>query len=92
MHFVVDNCESIGSVACGSWRMQELECELDLCRKENNNLRRQVRCYRNKVDDMCQQEYEECHDCYERHGSYDRCKWCRTSTEVIVGWLCVALC
>jgi hypothetical protein len=31
---------------------------------------------------MCCREYDECHDRYERHDSYDRRKWCHTSTEV----------
>ena len=70
-HFVVNTCESIGSMARGSRRMQELEHELDLRHKENDNLRCQVRCYHNEVDDMHQQEYEERHDHYEWHGSYN---------------------
>jgi len=80
-HFVVDSHESIGSVAHGSRQMQELECELELCCKENNDLRRQVRRYCNEVDNMCQREYEERHDRYKCHDSYDCRKQCHTSTE-----------
>jgi hypothetical protein len=54
----------------------KLERELELCCQENDNLRRQVRRYRDEVDDMCHQEYD------ERHDSYDHCKWRRMSTEV----------
>jgi len=60
----------------------ELECELELCRQENDNLRRQVRRYRDEVDDMRRREYDERHDHYERHDSYDRRKRRRTSIEV----------
>jgi hypothetical protein len=60
----------------------ELEHELELCRQENDDLRCQVRCYHDEVDDMCHREYDEHHDHYECHDSYDRCKWRRTSTEV----------
>jgi hypothetical protein len=60
----------------------ELEHKLELCHRENNNLRRQVRCSRNEVDKMRQREYEDRHDHYERHDSYDRRKRRRTSTEV----------
>jgi len=34
----------------------ELERELELCRRENDNLRRQVRRYRDEVDDMRRRE------------------------------------
>ena len=80
-HFVVNTCESIGSMARGSRRMQELEHELDLRHKENDNLRCQVRCYHNEVDDMHRREYEERHDNYEWHGSYNWHKRRHTSTE-----------
>jgi hypothetical protein len=60
----------------------ELERELELWRQENDDLRCQVRRYRDKVDDMRHREYDERHDHYERHDSYDRRKWRRTSTEV----------
>jgi hypothetical protein len=52
----------------------ELECELELCHRENDDLRHQVRCYHDEVDDMCRREYDERHDHYERHDSYDRFK------------------
>jgi len=54
----------------------ELERELELCCRENNDLRCQVRRYRDEVDDMRRREY------VERHDSYDRRKRHRTSTEV----------
>jgi chromosome segregation ATPase len=60
----------------------ELERELELCRRENNDLRRQVRRYHDEVDDMRRREYDERHDHYECHDSYDRHKQRRTSTEV----------
>jgi hypothetical protein len=81
-HFVVNTCESIRSVARGSRQTQKLKHELDLCCKENNNLRHQVRHYCNEVDDMRQQEYKEHHDHYEWHGSYNCRKQHHTSTEV----------
>jgi hypothetical protein len=59
-----------------------LKHELELCRWENDDLRHQVRCYCDKVDDMRRWEYDERHDRYECHDSYDRCKQCCTSTEV----------
>jgi hypothetical protein len=60
----------------------ELEHELELCHQENDNLRRQVRRYRDEVDDMRCRDYNECQDRYERHDSYDHRKQCHTSTEV----------
>jgi len=81
MHFMVDSHEPNGGMARGSRRVQELEHELELCCKENDDLRRQVRRYRNEVDDMRRREYEDRHDRYERHDSYDRRKRCHTSTE-----------
>jgi len=83
-HFMVDSREPTGSTTRNSRqaRERELEWELELCRRENDNLRRQVRRYRDKVDDMCRREYDERHDRYERHDSYDRHKRRRTSTEV----------
>jgi hypothetical protein len=44
-------------------------------------VRRQVRCYRNEVDNMRQQEYDNHHDHYEHHDSYNHRKWHHTSTE-----------
>jgi hypothetical protein len=60
----------------------ELERDLELCRRENNNLRRQVRRSHDEVDNMRHREYDKRHDRYERHDSYDRRKRRRTSTEV----------
>jgi hypothetical protein len=60
----------------------KLEHELELCRRENNDLRCQVRCYCDEVDDMRRREYDERHDRYEHHDSYNCRKQCRTSTEV----------
>jgi len=60
----------------------ELEHELELCHRENDDLRHQVRCYRDEVDDMRRWEYNKRHDGYEHHDSYNRCKRHRTSTEV----------
>ena len=59
----------------------ELKRELELCRRENDDLRCQVRCYHDEVDDMRRQEYDEHHDRYEHHDSYDRRKRRCTSTE-----------
>jgi hypothetical protein len=56
--------------------------KLELCRRENDDLRRQVRCSRNKVDEIRWREYKDRHDRYECHDSYDRHKQRRTSTEV----------
>ena len=83
-HFMVDSREPTGSTTCDSRRARERELkrELELCRRENDNLRRQVRHYRDKVDDMCRREYDECHDRYEHHDSYNCRKRRRTSTEV----------
>jgi len=83
-HFMVDSHEPAGSTTCDSRRARERELkrELELCRRENDNLRRQVRHYRDKVDDMCRREYDECHDRYEHHDSYNCRKRRRTSTEV----------
>jgi hypothetical protein len=60
----------------------ELERELELCHQENDDLRRQVRCYHDKVDDMHCREYDKCHDRYEHHDSYDCRKRRHMSTEV----------
>jgi len=60
----------------------ELECELELCRQENDDLRCQVRRYRDEVDHMHCREYDERHDRYEHHDSYDCRKQHRMSTEV----------
>jgi hypothetical protein len=60
----------------------ELEHELELCCRENDGLRCQVRHYHDEVDDMRRREYDDRHDRYERHGSYDHRKRCLTSTEV----------
>jgi hypothetical protein len=60
----------------------EFKHELELCHRENDGLRHQVRRYRDEVDDMRRREYDNCHDCYEHHGSYNCHKRCRTSTEV----------
>ena len=76
VHFVVDSHELSRGMACGSRQVQELQHELELCHKENNDLRCQVRRYHNEVDNMCWQEYE------DRHDSYNYRKQCHTSTEV----------
>jgi hypothetical protein len=83
-HFMVDSREPTGSTTHDSRRAREreLERELELCHQENDDLRRQVRRYRDEVDDMCCREYDNHHDRYERHDSYDCRKWRRTSTEV----------
>jgi hypothetical protein len=83
-HFMVDSHEPAGSTMHDSRRAQECELkrELEFCRRENDNLRRQVRCYRDEVDNMRCREYDKCHDRYERHDSYDHRKQRRTSTEV----------
>jgi hypothetical protein len=81
---MVNSCEPTGSTTRDSrqaWE-RELEWELELCRRENDDLRRQVRRYHDEVDDMRRREYDERHDRYEHHDSYDRRKRCRTSTEV----------
>jgi len=54
----------------------KLERELELCHRENDDLRHQVRCYRDEVDDMHRREYN------ERHDSYDCRKRHHMSTEV----------
>jgi hypothetical protein len=81
---MVDSREPTGSMTRNSRRAREreLERELELCHQENDDLRRQVRCYRDEVDDMHRREYDERHDRYERHDSYNRRKRHRTSTEV----------
>jgi hypothetical protein len=83
-HFMVDSHEPTGSTTRDSRRARERELkrELELCRRENDDLRRQLRHYHDEVDDMCHREYDEHHDCYERHDTYDRRKRHRTSTEV----------
>ena len=60
----------------------KLKCELELCHQENDNLRHQVRRYRDKVDDMRRREYDKCHDRYEHHDAYDHRKWRCMSTKV----------
>jgi hypothetical protein len=69
------------STVVSQWAAQhaivgELERELELCRRENDNLRRQVRRYHDEVDDMRRREYD------KRHDSYDRRKQRCMSTEV----------
>jgi hypothetical protein len=83
-HFMVDSREPTGSTMRNSRqaRERELKWELELCRRENDDLRRQVRRYRDEVDDMHHREYNERHDRYEHHDSYDHRKWHCTSTEV----------
>jgi hypothetical protein len=83
-HFMVDSHEPTGSTTRDSRRAREheLKRELELCCQENDDLRCQVRRYRDEVDDMHRREYNEHQDCYEHHDSYNRRKWCRTSTEV----------
>jgi hypothetical protein len=83
-HFMVDSREPTGSTTHDSRRAweRELKRDLELCHRENDSLRRQVRCYRDEVDDMHRREYDEHHDHYECHDPYDRRKWRRTSTEV----------
>jgi hypothetical protein len=83
-HFMVNSREPTGSTTRDSRRARERELkrELELCRRENDNLRRQVRHYHDKVDDMRRREYDERHDRYERHDSYDCRKRRHTSTEV----------
>jgi len=83
-HFMVDSREPTGSTTRDSRRAREreLERELELCCQENDDLRRQVRHYCDKVDDMRRREYDERHDRYECHDSYDRRKRHRTSTKV----------
>jgi len=61
-------------------RVGELEHNLEMCCMENNDLKHQVRRYRNEVDDMRQREYDDRHDCYEHHDPYDHCKRCCTRT------------
>jgi hypothetical protein len=53
-HFVVGNCKPNGSTAHESRWSQDckLKRELDSCHKENDELRHQVRHYRDEVDEM----------------------------------------
>jgi len=83
-HFLVNSREPSGSTAHESrWSQdRKLECELERCCKENNNLRCQVRHSHTELDEMRCREYDDRHDRHECHDLYDHCKWHCTSTKM----------